>query len=242
MRKPIAAANWKMNGNFSLIKQFSQYNWPQTDVEKIFGLPFIYLNKAAELKLKELAAEDVSAHEAGAHTGEVSATMLKEVGVQYAIIGHSERRTDHHETESLLIEKWKQLKKQGIKVIYCIGESLAEYEAGQCEEAVLRQMMPVLDAGLVDDQTVIAYEPVWAIGTGKAATAEYAQEVHAKIRTLLHTKLSNTADDIRILYGGSVKPENAKELFAGKDIDGFLIGGASLETLAFSKIIEAMTP
>ncbi|RKW19623.1 MAG: triosephosphate isomerase, partial [Cardiobacterium sp.] len=169
MRKPIAAANWKMNGDFALVEAFAKHAWPQGNVEKIFGLPAIYLAKAHEMGLAELAGEDVSAHASGAHTGEISATMLKEAGASYAIIGHSERRTDHGETETLLIEKWKQLKAQGLKVIYCIGESLQEYEAGQCDSALLRQLNPVLDAGLVDADTVIAYEPVWAIGTGKAA-------------------------------------------------------------------------
>ncbi|MDO4642422.1 MAG: triose-phosphate isomerase [Cardiobacteriaceae bacterium] len=240
MRTPIAAANWKMNGNLALIETFAKHAWPQGNVEKIFGLPAIYLNKAHEMGLKILAAEDVSAHESGAHTGEISATMLKEVGVTYAIIGHSERRTDHGENEELLIEKWKQLKSQGLKVIYCIGESLQEYEAGKCDEAVLRQMKPVLDAGLVDAETVIAYEPVWAIGTGKAATAEYAQQVHAKIRALLQGNVADVSDKIRILYGGSVKPDNAAELFVGADIDGFLVGGASLQADVFDKIVGAM--
>ena len=166
--------------------------------------------------------------------------MLKEAGARYAIIGHSERRTDHGENEALLIEKWKQLKAQGLKVIYCIGESLQEYDAGQCDAAVLRQMNPVLEAGLVDADTVIAYEPVWAIGTGKAATAAYAQEVHGKIRALLRDKAAGVADKVRILYGGSVKPDNAAELFAGEDIDGFLVGGASLQADTFDKIVGAM--
>ena len=240
MRKPIAAANWKMNGDFALVEAFAKHAWPQGNVEKIFGLPAIYLAKAHEMGLAELAGEDVSAHASGAHTGEISATMLKEAGASYAIIGHSERRTDHGETETLLIEKWKQLKAQGLKVIYCIGESLQEYEAGQCESALLRQLNPVLDAGLVDADTVIAYEPVWAIGTGKAATADYAQQVHAKIRALLSERSAAVADKVRILYGGSVKPDNAAELFAGADIDGFLVGGASLQADVFDKIVGAM--
>ena len=240
MRKPIAAANWKMNGDFALVEAFAKHAWPQGDVEKIFGLPAIYISKAHELGLEILAGEDVSAHASGAHTGEISAAMLKEAGANYAIIGHSERRTDHGETETLLIEKWKQLKAQEIKVIYCIGESLQEYDAGQCDAAVLRQMKPVLEAGLVDADTVIAYEPVWAIGTGKAATAAYAQEVHGKIRALLQEKASGVADKVRILYGGSVKPDNAAVLFAGADIDGFLVGGASLQADTFDKIIGAM--
>ena len=150
MRKPIAAANWKMNGDFALVEAFAKHAWPQGNVEKIFGLPAIYISKAHELGLEILAGEDVSAHASGAHTGEISAAMLKEAGARYAIIGHSERRTDHGENEALLIEKWKQLKAQGLKVIYCIGESLQEYDAGQCDAAVLRQMNPVLEAGLVD--------------------------------------------------------------------------------------------
>ena len=240
MRKPIAAANWKMNGDFALDEAITKHAWPQGNVEKLFGLPAIYLTKAHEMGLAKLAGEDVSAHASGAHTGEISAAMLKEAGASYAIIGHSERRTAHGETEALLIEKWQQLKAQGLKVIYCIGESLQEYEAGQCDSALLRQLNPVLDAGLVDADTVIAYEPVWAIGTGKAATAEYAQQVHGKIRALLHERAAAVADKVRILYGGSVKPDNAAELFAGADIDGFLVGGASLQADTFDKIVGAM--
>ena len=245
MRKPIAAANWKMNGDFALVEAFAKHAWPQGNVEKLRTLWYrrispIYISKAHELGLEILAGEDVSAHASGAHTGEISAAMLKEAGARYAIIGHSERRTDHGENEALLIEKWKQLKAQGLKVIYCIGESLQEYDAGQCDAAVLRQMNPVLEAGLVDADTVIAYEPVWAIGTGKAATAAYAQEVHGKIRALLRDKAAGVADKVRILYGGSVKPDNAAELFVGEDIDGFLVGGASLQADTFDKIVGAM--
>lgn len=239
MRKPMVAANWKMNGGRSLISSFANAKWPEGDVEIVLALPSIWLGAGKEGKLPGLSAQDVSAHDNGAHTGEISASMLKELGCAYAIIGHSERREAFGEDESLLIEKWKQLKKQGIGVIYCIGESLAEYEAGEREAAIRRQIMPIAEAGLLDENSVIAYEPIWAIGTGKAATPEYAQSAHEDIRKIINKNCGTLAAQIRVLYGGSVKPENAKELARQEDIDGFLVGGASLDVQSFVKIVEA---
>ena len=230
MRKPIAAANWKMNGDFALVEAFAKHAWPQGNVEKIFGLPAIYINKAHELGLEVLAGEDVSAHASGAHTGEISAAMLKEAGARYAIIGHSERRTDHGETEALLIEKWKQLKAQGLKVIYCIGESLQEYDTGQCDAAVLRQMNPVLEAGLVDADTVIAYEPVWAIGTGRSAQREQIE------RMLKFLRAESSAP---LLYGGSVNIANIGGIVSIKNCDGVLVGTASWDASSFLELISA---
>lgn len=238
-RKPMAAANWKMNGNRALVESFAKALWAE-GVERVFALPATLLPAAQAQGLSALAGQDVSAHENGAHTGEVSATLLKETGCTYAVIGHSERRTDFQEDEALLIKKWKQLQDQGITPIYCIGESLEEYDNGTTAESLVRQLQPILDADLLDENSVIAYEPVWAIGTGKAATAEYAQQVHAEIRTMLAKKSATIACSVRLLYGGSVKPDNAKALFAGADIDGFLVGGASLKVDDFQKIVEAM--
>lgn len=240
MRKPIAAANWKMNGDLKLLKTFQDAKLGADSVQTIWGLPAIFLHQAKAIGLQDLAGEDVSAYEKGAYTGEISASMLKEAGCAYCIIGHSERRTMHGEDEAVLKAKWEQLKAQGIIPVYCIGESEAEYDAQQTTASIDRQLTPMLEAGLVDENTVIAYEPVWAIGTGKAATPEYAQKVHEEIRQMIATKYVNIADKVRILYGGSVKPDNAAELIAKQDIDGFLVGGASLQVDAFGKIIEAI--
>ena len=238
MRKAIVAANWKMNGDRALVQAFSEHNWQFATVDTVFGLPFTLL---AGAHFGTLAAQDVSAHASGAHTGEISASMLKEAGASYVILGHSERRTDHGESEALLLEKWRQAQAQGLKVIYCIGESLAEYEQQKTSEALHRQLQPLLATDLLSADDVIAYEPVWAIGTGKSATADYAQRVHAEIRQIIAAKNGNIAPSLRIVYGGSVKPENAGELFQGKDIDGFLVGGASLQADVFLKIIKAIS-
>ena len=220
VRQPMAAANWKMNGNRALVADFAKAHWAD-GVERVFALPASLLPIAEQHGLSALAGQDVSAHENGAHTGELSATLLKEAGCAYVVIGHSERRTDFHEDEALLVAKWKQIKAKDLTPIYCIGESLEEYEQGTTAQSLARQLEPILEADLLDEQSVIADEPVWAIGTGKAATAEYAQQVHEQIRKMLEKKSVTMAHSVRLLYGGSVKPDNAKALFAGADIDGF---------------------
>lgn len=240
MAKAMVAANWKMNGSFELLQAFAKETWQTAQAEVVFGLPSIFLHAAQKLGLENLAGEDVSAHESGAFTGETSAQMLKSTGCKYCIIGHSERRLYHHEKEALLLEKWQQLKKVGIKPIYCVGETEAEFSAGKTEEVLTRQLMPMLEAELVDAQTVLAYEPVWAIGTGKTATPEYAQKIHRIIREKMLNKYVNIPTQMRILYGGSVQAANAKLLISEPDIDGFLVGGASLKVDAFKKIIEAI--
>lgn len=239
-RKMMAAANWKMNGGRELVEAFAQVSWQREQIEAVFGLPATLLDCAQRAGLKKLAGQDVSAHASGAHTGECSATMLKESGCEYAIIGHSERREAYGEDEALLIEKWRQLKAAGLGVIYCIGESEAAHESGETASVLAAQIKPVLDANLIDEQTVIAYEPVWAIGTGKAATPEYAQQAHQEIRRIIAEKHAKISLSLRILYGGSVKANNAAALIAAEDIDGFLVGGASLDVQSFTGIIEAM--
>ncbi|MDO5090935.1 MAG: triose-phosphate isomerase [Cardiobacteriaceae bacterium] len=239
MRKPMVAANWKMNGGRELIAKFAAAQWPEGQAEVVIAVPSLWLDAGKQAGLPGLSAQDVSAHDNGAHTGEISAQMLKEMGCAYAIIGHSERREAFGEDEALLIEKWKQLKAQGVGVIYCIGESLAEYEAGEREAAIRRQIQPIAEAGLLDEASVIAYEPIWAIGTGKAATPEYAQSAHQDIRKIINKNCGTLAARIRVLYGGSVKPDNAKQLAEQEDIDGFLVGGASLDVQSFVKIVEA---
>ena len=187
----------------------------------------------------ELGAQDVSAHDKGAYTGEVSAAMLREFGVRYAIVGHSERRQYHGETDVLVADKAKAALAQGITPIVCVGETLAQREAGQTEEVVKRQLAAVIHAnGHCVSELVVAYEPVWAIGTGKTASPQMAQAVHAVLRAQLRAATPQ-ADRVQILYGGSMNAANAAELLAQPDIDGGLIGGASLKAADFLTIVAA---
>jgi triosephosphate isomerase len=189
-----------------------------------------------------LGAQDVSAQKSGAYTGEVAASMLIELGCAYVIVGHSERRAYHGETDVLVAEKAKQALTTGVRPVVCVGETLAQREAGQTALVVQAQLQAVLDA-LSDDEllnVVVAYEPVWAIGTGKTATPEMAQEVHAVLRAQLRARSEMLAEKICILYGGSMKPDNAKELLAMVDVDGGLIGGAALKAEDFLAIIAAV--
>ncbi|GAB3544679.1 hypothetical protein GCM10027343_20170 [Noviherbaspirillum agri] len=185
--------------------------------------------------------QDISTHESGAYTGEVSGAMLKDFGCAYVIVGHSERRSYHGESDELVALKVVSAIKAGLTPILCVGESLAQREAGQTESVVGRQMDVVLAAISASDvgKLVVAYEPVWAIGTGKTATPQMAQEVHAMLRSRLAAKNATEAEKVQILYGGSMKPENAKDLLAMADIDGGLIGGASLKVSDFLAIIKA---
>jgi triosephosphate isomerase len=188
-----------------------------------------------------LGAQDMSAHAAGAYTGEVSAAMLQEFGVQYVILGHSERRAYHGETDAAVAAKTVAALKAGLVPVVCVGETLEQREAGQTNEIVGGQLDVVLAALSVEEaaRIVVAYEPVWAIGTGKTATPEMAQEVHAMLRARLGAKSAEAAAKVRILYGGSMKPDNAEQLLAMADIDGGLIGGAALKAADFLAIIKA---
>ena len=215
------------------------------DTQVIVCPPFPYIEMASDYSDDSyfaVGAQDVSMHEAGAYTGEVSAKMLASCEIDYCIVGHSERRQYHGETDEMVARKVDQLLANGLKPIVCVGEMLAERESGRQEEVVRRQVeqgLFHLDDGQIK-QVVVAYEPVWAIGTGKTATPQQAQEMHAFIRSLLKEKYGDAvAQEISILYGGSCKPTNAKELFACPDIDGGLIGGASLKADDFIGIITA---
>ena len=209
-------------------------------------VPAPYLAQVQSLKSKhpalsavEVGAQDVSAHASGAYTGEVSAVMLKELGCRYAIVGHSERRQYHAETDALVADKARAALAAGITPIVCVGETLAEREAGRTEEVVKRQLAAVIHAnGHCISEIVVAYEPVWAIGTGKTASPEEAQAVHAVLRAQLKAATDQSAR-IKILYGGSMNAANAATLLAQPDIDGGLIGGASLKAPDFLKIIAA---
>ena len=205
-------------------------------------VPAVYLAQCQALlagSVIELGAQDVSAHESGAYTGEISPVMLKEFGLRYVIVGHSERRQYHGESDEVVAAKTQRALSVGITPIVCVGETLAEREAGHTEEVVKRQLAAVIHTnGHCISEVVVAYEPVWAIGTGLSATAEQAQQVHAVLRAQLRAATAN-ADRIKLLYGGSMNAANAKSLLAQPDIDGGLIGGAALKAADFLTIIAA---
>ena len=245
MKKKLIAGNWKMNGslaaNEALVRALLSGMGDATCTVAVC-VPAPYLAQLQALRsgsALEIGAQDVSQHEQGAFTGEVSAAMLKEFGVRYAIVGHSERRQYHGETDALVAEKTKAALAHGLTPIVCVGETLAEREADKTEEVVKRQMAAVIHTnGHCISEIVVAYEPVWAIGTGKTATPEQAQQVHALLRAQLHAASSHS-DRIPILYGGSMNAANAASLLGQADIDGGLVGGASLKSADFLQIIAA---
>ena len=245
MLKKLIAGNWKMNGsiaaNDALVRAIVA-GMSTVDCIVTVCVPAPYLAHLQVLRhgsALELGAQDVSAHESGAYTGEVSAAMLKEFGVRYAIVGHSERRQYHGESDAVVADKAKAALAQGITPIVCVGETLAEREAGRTEEVVKRQLAAVIHTnGHCISEIAVAYEPVWAIGTGKTATPEQAQQVHAVLRSQLQAA-SGHAERVHILYGGSMNAANAASLLAQADIDGGLIGGASLKAADFLHLIGA---
>ncbi|HET7792586.1 MAG TPA: triose-phosphate isomerase [Rhizobacter sp.] len=244
MRRKLVVGNWKMNGgrvaNAELLAALKAAEpW---DAGVAVCAPFPYLaDVALSLQGSRIlwGAQDCSAHESGAYTGEVSAAMLAEFGCHYAIVGHSERRAYHGESDQLVADKAKIALAHKLTPIVCVGETLAEREAGQTDVVVKRQLSAVIHTlGHCISQVVVAYEPVWAIGTGKTATPEQAQAVHALLRAQLHAA-TEKSDEMLILYGGSVKADNAVQLFGQPDIDGGLIGGASLKASDFAAICKA---
>jgi triosephosphate isomerase len=251
MRRPIVAGNWKMHGSRSetarLIEELLAQCPAQPDAACVICPPFVYLHEAGRLlrdSAFSLGAQDVCADTQGAFTGEVSATMLKDVGCQYVIVGHSERRLLYRESDQLIARKFAAAHGRGLIPILCVGEQLADREAGRTNEVIMRQLDVVLElcgAGVLE-HGVIAYEPVWAIGTGRNATPDQAQEVHAFIRARIGARDARIAGATRILYGGSVKAGNAVELFSMPDVDGGLIGGASLKADEFLTILAAARP
>jgi triosephosphate isomerase len=252
MRKKIVAGNWKMNMNLEegirFAKSVDKYfrEKPSGKAEVILCTPFIHLPGVAEIVKNgkvALGAQNCASEASGAFTGEVSAFMIKSTGAQYVIIGHSERRTYYHEDDRLLNKKTVLALNSGLKVIFCCGEVKAEREGGTHFIIVKRQLNEGLFTLPVEEMNkiVIAYEPVWAIGTGLTATPEQAQEMHHYIRGLVKEKYGNDcAKQMPILYGGSCKPSNAAELFSKPDVDGGLIGGASLKKEDFIAIVEAI--
>jgi triosephosphate isomerase len=248
-RKPIIAANWKMNKTVTeavqFIEKFENIIGGSSLVDIAIAPAFTALPGSKELLINSattaLAAQNCHFEESGAFTGEISIGMLKDIGVDYVIIGHSERRAIFGEDDALINAKAKSLHASGVNPIFCIGETLEERDGGEIESVLRRQ----LEDGLKDldsanmIQTVIAYEPVWAIGTGRTATPEQAQEAHAFTRSVIRQLFGDdVADQIRIQYGGSVKPDNTKELMGQEDVDGALVGGASLDPESFADICK----
>lgn len=247
MRKKLVAGNWKMHGTRAmageLVAAIARDRPHDIDVAVFPPLPYV-----AELAVRHgdalgVGAQDLSGHaENGAHTGDVAASMLVDVGCAWVLAGHSERRRDHREDNALVATKFAVALTAGLVPVLCVGETLAERESDRTEGVVAAQLDAVLDVCGVGAfaQAVIAYEPVWAIGTGRAAQPEQAQAVHAHIREILTEKDDRMPDFSRLVYGGSVKPGNAAELIAQPDIDGFLVGGASLDADAFISIGQAV--
>jgi triosephosphate isomerase (TIM) len=251
-RKKIVAGNWKMNNSLldavELVRGIQSGMKDVPDVEIILFPPFPFLKTVTDLLIQEedffTGAQNCSEHDKGAYTGEVSATMVRSVGCSYVIIGHSERRQHFYEDGSLLARKVKQALSAGLRIIYCFGEQLNERNSSNQDEVVRSQLTDVLKDFPIEkaSQLVLAYEPVWAIGTGVNATARQAQEMHAFVRKTVAGLLnSDAAAQMPILYGGSCNPRNAGELFACADVDGGLIGGASLKAADFCAIAKSFT-
>ena len=247
MRSSLIAGNWKMNGSLQsvteLVEGIKAGNAGKAELA-VFP-PAVFLMKVGGMLADSncaLGAQNVCDQEAGAFTGEVAAAMLKECGCRYALVGHSERRSLYLETDQLVAARFAMAIATGIVPILCVGETLDEREQGRTEDVVARQIDAVIDRSGIDGiaQAVIAYEPVWAIGTGKVATPDQAQEVHAFIRGKLAQLDAGVAEQVKILYGGSMNPSNAAELLSQNDIDGGLIGGASLKADDFLAIAQAV--
>lgn len=242
--KYFISANWKMNKTVAETNEFLLNFIPLVKdadgVDIVIAPPFTSLVAAKDIiagSNVQLAAQDVFWEEKGAFTGEVSPAMLLDAGCKHVIIGHSERRQYFSEEDAIVNKKIKAAKKAGLSVIFCVGESLEEREAGKTFDVIKREV----EVGLAEvdpDDLVVAYEPIWAIGTGKTATTEQAQEVHAFIRKVLSNLYGNKSNEIRIIYGGSATPDNVDSLMACKDINGALVGGASLKHDSFAKIVN----
>ena len=243
MRRKLVVGNWKMNGSLAALTEVSAIaeaarRTPGVDAAICTPATLIAPAVARSGGLP-IGAQDVHHRESGAHTGDISASMLKEVGARLVIVGHSERRADHREEDSIVRAKAEAALAQGLQTIVCIGESAAEREAGRAASICTAQLAGSLPDDWRDAELVVAYEPIWAIGTGKVATCEDIGEIHAEIRRHLVGAYGERGGRIRILYGGSVKPDNAAAIFDTPDVDGALVGGCSLTADQFVPIIEA---
>ncbi|EHD23558.1 MULTISPECIES: triose-phosphate isomerase [Brenneria] len=248
MRHPLVMGNWKLNGSTTMVNELISGLRHELSAVDGCGIaiapPAIYLDQANHQLAGSrihLGAQNVDVNLSGAYTGETSAAMLKDIGAKYIIIGHSERRTYHKESDEFIAKKFGVLKEAGLIPVLCIGESEAENEAGQTEAVCARQLDAVLNTlgAKAFENAVIAYEPIWAIGTGKSATPAQAQAVHKFIRDHIAKQDKAVAEQVIIQYGGSVNASNAAELFTQPDIDGALVGGASLKADAFAVIVKA---
>jgi len=243
MARKIAAGNWKMNGLAAQLDEAAAIGAAAGATEVVLCPPATLLAQA-KWKLQKtpvrLGGQDCHAAASGAHTGDISAAMLKDAGAEYVILGHSERRADHGESDEAVNAKITAARGEGLIAILCVGETEGQRDAGETLAVISRQIARSLPAGATPENTVVAYEPVWAIGTGRTATPIEIAEVHSAIRTQLIQIHGATAADIPLLYGGSVKPSNATEIFAVKDVDGALVGGASLKAADFVPIMEAL--
>jgi triosephosphate isomerase len=248
MRRPVVAGNWKMHGsrraNEALLGELEERLQPEWPIDIVVFPPYVYLTDAVRMLGDgriAVGAQDVCAESGGAFTGQVGAAMLKDVGCQYVIVGHSERRRLYHEDDTLVARKFAAVAAVGLTPVLCVGETLREREAHMTEAVIARQLDAVIAMhGIASFAGVIlAYEPVWAIGTGRTASPEQAQAVHAFLRGRIAAQDANMARELRILYGGSVKGGNAAELFSMPDVDGGLVGGASLSADEFQQICAA---
>ena len=239
----LVIANWKMNGALSAVEVFAE-TWGSVvipnDVQIVICPPYVYLSAVREAMPREvqLGAQDCAGHKAGAFTGEVAADMLVESGCAWVIVGHSERRQYHAETDELVAQKAQLAQEAGLCAVVCVGEQLGQREAGEHQQVVAAQLAGSLD-GVDLKNLVVAYEPVWAIGTGHSASPQQAEDMHRWIKDCLMKHYGADAQQIPVIYGGSVKPETAAELFACETIDGALVGGTSLEAISFAEIAQA---
>lgn len=244
MRRMIAAGNWKMNGLTASLDEVRAIlaDCPAPECDVVICPPATLLSPMAALTKGgpvSVGGQDLHPNQSGAHTGDISSAMLVDAGATYVIIGHSERRTDHNEDDAIVHSKTTAAWGAGLVAIVCVGESLEEREAGNANDVVAKQLVESLPDGANGANTVVAYEPIWAIGTGRTASTDDIAKMHGMIRDRLRDRFGDEADKMRILYGGSVKAANATEIFALSDVDGGLVGGASLKAADFVPIIKA---
>ena len=241
MTQRLVIANWKMNGDLAFLEALASSLPSLSKVQTVIAPPAVYALRLAELAqgVFEVGLQDVGSHESGAHTGEVSAAMARDLGASVVLVGHSERRSEHAEDDKIVAAKCEQIIAAGLMPVICVGETLVERESGKAIDRVRAQVTAQKHCLRNAKEVAIAYEPIWAIGTGKSATVTEAVQMHQAIRGVLKEIVPAAAPGISILYGGSVNAENAPELFAYPEIQGVLVGGASLDTQQFAAIIRA---